>query len=57
MPHLTPMVAAIYIWIWLLNPQYGLINEIILQAGVLIDGHRHPGPELVRRPELGACPR
>ena len=32
LPHLTPVVAAIYIWMWLLNPQYGLLNEIIWQA-------------------------
>ena len=33
MPHLTPVVAAIYIWLWLLNPQYGLLNEVIWQIG------------------------
>jgi multiple sugar transport system permease protein len=38
MPHLTPVVASIYIWLWLLNPQYGLLNEVIWQIGVLLTG-------------------
>jgi len=29
LPHLTPAVAAVYIWAWLLNPQFGFVNEII----------------------------
>lgn len=29
LPHLTPAVAAVVVWIWLLNPQYGLVNDII----------------------------
>jgi multiple sugar transport system permease protein len=29
LPHLTPFVAAVFIWSWLLNPQFGLINEIL----------------------------
>src|SRR5690348_12442100 len=36
MPHLAPIVAAIYIWLWLLSPQYGLLNEIIWQIGVYL---------------------
>jgi multiple sugar transport system permease protein len=38
MPHLTPVVAAAYIWLWLLNPQYGLLNEIVWQIGVALTG-------------------
>jgi len=37
-PHLTPIVAATYIWLWLLNPQYGLVNEIIFQIGYHLTG-------------------
>ncbi len=44
MPHLAPLVAAIYIWMWLLNPQYGLLNEIIWQIGVFLTGTGFQGP-------------
>jgi multiple sugar transport system permease protein len=44
MPHLAPTVAAIYIWLWLLNPQYGLINEIIFQVGYHLTGTGFKGP-------------
>ena len=44
MPHLTPVVAAIYIWLWLLNPQYGLLNEVIWQIGVHLTGTGFKGP-------------
>src|SRR4030081_1666949 len=44
MPHLTPVVAATYIWLWLLNPQYGLLNEVIWQIGVYLTGTGFKGP-------------
>jgi multiple sugar transport system permease protein len=44
MPHLAPTVAAIFIWLWLLNPQYGLINEIIFQIGYHLTGTGFKGP-------------
>ncbi len=44
MPHLAPVVAAIYIWLWLLNPQYGLVNEIIFQIGYFLTGTGFKGP-------------
>jgi multiple sugar transport system permease protein len=44
MPHLAPTVAAIYIWMWLLNPQYGLLNEAIWQIGVHLTGTGFKGP-------------
>jgi multiple sugar transport system permease protein len=44
MPHLAPAVAAIYIWLWLLNPQYGLLNEIFWQIGVWLTGTGFKGP-------------
>jgi multiple sugar transport system permease protein len=44
MPHLAPVVAATYIWLWLLNPQYGLLDEIIWQIGVFFTGTGFKGP-------------
>src|SRR5690349_10385918 len=44
MPHLAPVVAATYIWLWLLNPQYGLLNEIIFQIGYRLTGTGFKGP-------------
>jgi multiple sugar transport system permease protein len=44
MPHLAPVVAATYIWLWLLNPQYGLLNEIIWQIGYHLTGTGFKGP-------------
>ena len=44
MPHLAPVVAAIYIWLWLLNPQYGLINELFFQVGYHLTGTGFKGP-------------
>jgi multiple sugar transport system permease protein len=44
MPHLTPIVAATYIWLWLLNPQYGLLDEIIFQLGYHLTGTGWKGP-------------
>jgi len=38
LPHLTPIVAATYIWLWLLNPQYGFVNEIVFQLGYHLTG-------------------
>jgi multiple sugar transport system permease protein len=31
MPHLTPVVASVFIWLWLLHPQYGFVNELIFR--------------------------
>jgi multiple sugar transport system permease protein len=44
MPHLTPVVAAIYIWLWVLNPQYGMLNELIFQIGYHLTGTGFKGP-------------
>ena len=27
LPHLTPAVASIFVWTWLLNPSFGFVNE------------------------------
>lgn len=34
MPSIIPQVAASILWIWLFNPQYGLINRVLEMAGV-----------------------
>jgi multiple sugar transport system permease protein len=39
LPHLVPIVASIYIWTYLLNPKYGLINETLFRLFRL-----DPGP-------------
>jgi multiple sugar transport system permease protein len=44
MPHLAPTVAATYIWLWLLNPQYGLVDEVIFQIGYRLTGTGWKGP-------------
>lgn len=31
LPHLAPTVAAVYIWLMLLNAKFGLVNEVIWQ--------------------------
>jgi multiple sugar transport system permease protein len=44
MPHLAPTVAAVYIWLWLLNPSYGFVNEIIFQVTYRLRGTGIEGP-------------
>jgi multiple sugar transport system permease protein len=39
LPHLVPIVATVYIWTYLLNPRYGLVNEILFRLFKL-----DPGP-------------
>lgn len=29
LPHLTPVVASVFIWRWLLNPKFGFVNEML----------------------------
>ena len=33
-PVVVPAVAAAILWIWLLNPQYGLVNQVLGAAGI-----------------------
>ena len=51
MPHLTPIVAAAYIWLWLLSPQYGAVNEFIWQLGVALTGTGFKGPGWFSSPD------
>src|SRR5438105_13237826 len=53
MPHLAPVVAAIYIWLWLLNPQYGLLKRNHLADWFAPHRHRLQRTGLVRRSRLG----
>jgi multiple sugar transport system permease protein len=39
LPHLVPIVASVYIWTYLLNPKYGLVNETLFRLFKL-----DPGP-------------
>jgi multiple sugar transport system permease protein len=34
MPSLTPIVAMALLWVWLLQPQVGLVNYLLSQAGI-----------------------
>ncbi len=44
LPHLAPIVAAAYIWLLLLNGTYGLVNELLWQIGLLVQGAGIKGP-------------
>jgi len=44
MPHLVPIIAATYVWLWLLNGQYGVVNEAIFQLGYRLTGTGWKGP-------------
>ncbi len=34
LPSIVPMVASTILWIWILNPQMGLINTLLAQIGI-----------------------
>jgi len=33
-PHIVPAFASSFIWLWLLNPEYGLVNLLLDQIGI-----------------------
>ena len=37
-------IAAIYVWLWLLNGQFGLVNELLFQIGYYLTGKGIVGP-------------
>lgn len=43
LPSITPVVASSALWLWLLNPQVGLINEFIQHFSVLLRFLHLPG--------------
>lgn len=51
MPHLVPIIAAVYVWVWLLNGQYGLLNEILFQLGYRLTGTGIVGPNYFGDPK------
>lgn len=34
LPHLTPIIAAVMIWLWLLSPQYGFVDDLLSKVGI-----------------------
>lgn len=44
LPHLTPIVASIFIWTWLLHPRFGFVNEVIWQTSYNLLGYGIEGP-------------
>jgi multiple sugar transport system permease protein len=33
-PSITPIVAAVFLWIWILNPQFGPLNNLLYMIGI-----------------------
>lgn len=50
LPTLVPQVALAVLWVWLLNPQYGLVNGMLASIG--IDGPAWLGDEAWSKPSL-----
>lgn len=44
LPSVTPTVAYVVVWIWILNPDYGLLNLLLRQVGI-------PGPNWLGDPD------
>ncbi|NPV80294.1 MAG: sugar ABC transporter permease [Firmicutes bacterium] len=38
LPSITPAVATAMLWLWILNPQYGLLNSILYKLGIIGPG-------------------
>lgn len=34
MPSIVPAIAAIYLWVWMYNPDFGIINGFLMQFGL-----------------------
>lgn len=50
LPTLVPQVALAVLWVWLLNPQFGLVNGMLASVG--IDGPAWLGDESWSKPSL-----
>ena len=37
-PSITPTIAAVFLWIWILNPDYGPINNALYAVGIQAPG-------------------
>lgn len=44
MPYIVPKVAASLVWVWVLNPRYGLLNTLLGKVGI-------QGPSWLRDPD------
>jgi len=44
LPSITPIVAASALWLWLLNPEIGLVNELIMTFGKMLHRLHLPAP-------------
>jgi multiple sugar transport system permease protein len=44
LPSITPIVAASALWLWLLNPEIGLVNELIRTFGLMLHRIGLPAP-------------
>jgi len=44
LPSITPVVATSILWLWLLNPQMGLVNTLLAKVGI-------PGPGWIASPD------
>jgi len=44
LPSITPIVAASALWLWLLNPEIGLVNELIRNLGLILQRLGIPAP-------------
>jgi ABC-type sugar transport systems, permease components len=44
-PTIVPLAATSLLWMWILNPQYGLLNDMLRAVGL-------PGPNWLADPEL-----
>ena len=36
LPSIVPLVASSMLWLWILNPQYGLLNNILQKLGLYL---------------------
>src|SRR5579859_4945194 len=50
LPSVVPTVAATILWLWILNPQYGVVNNLL--AGVGLTGPNWLGDPLWTKPSL-----
>jgi multiple sugar transport system permease protein len=49
-PSITPEIAAVFLWIWILNPEFGPINNVLYAIGV--DGPGWLGSPVWSKPAL-----
>ncbi|NMB24224.1 MAG: sugar ABC transporter permease [Firmicutes bacterium] len=50
LPSIVPVVASAYLWLWILNPQFGILNNLLYLIG--IEGPGWLGSEVWSKPSL-----